>query len=109
MVSSIPLQLSKKLQDERIIHSFVKDPRTNSIILEVNHKYDQTKVIVSINTNNWQKFLNSVEKTLKDKDIGISDYHIRLIKNVLDDNHEIIVGISETSDQAKNNSENEFY
>ncbi|HSF50935.1 MAG TPA: hypothetical protein VLA74_09270, partial [Nitrososphaeraceae archaeon] len=75
----IPLQLGKKLQDEEIIHSFVKDPRTNSIILELNHKYDKTKVIVSINTKKWENFQKSIEETLKDKDIGISDKHIRLI------------------------------
>ncbi len=51
----IPLELGKKLQDEGIINSFVKDTRTNSIILELNHKYDQTKVIVSINIKEMGK------------------------------------------------------
>ncbi|HSF50579.1 MAG TPA: AAA family ATPase [Nitrososphaeraceae archaeon] len=103
----INLELGKKLQDEEIINSFVKDKKTNCIKIELNHKYEYNTVIIPINGNNWLKFLESVEKRLKDKGIGISNEHVRLIKNVLDDNHEIIVGISDTlRDQTFKNTYN---
>ena len=110
----IPLDLGRKLQDEGIIKSFVKDKKTNCIKIEFNHKYEENTVIVPINESNWLKFLESVEKRLKNKGIGISDYHIRLIKNTLDENWELVTGIitdnnpisdlSDLSDQSNNDS-----
>ena len=106
----INLEIGKKLQEEEIINSFVKDKKTNCIKIELNHKYENNIVIVPINGNNWLKFLESVEKRLKDKGIGISNEHIRLIKNVLDDNHEIIVGIiNNLNDQIKRSNYNNAY
>lgn len=103
----IHLELSKKLQDEEIIKSFVKDIKTNCIKLEFNHKYEDSNVVLPINRNNWLKFLESVEKRIKEKGIGINDEHIRLIKNALDDNHEIILGIININEEVKQNNDSE--
>lgn len=87
----ISIPLNKKLEKEEIVSSFVKDKRTNSIVIELNHKYEKNKVVIPINIKNWLKFLHDVEKRLKDK--GITDEHIKLIKNTLDNNWELVTGM----------------
>ena len=84
----IPLQIGKKLLDEDIVQTFVKDTQTNSVILELNHKYEQTKVIVPIKIKNWLDIRKSFEEMLEEK--GVSKEHILLLKNTLDNNFDLI-------------------
>ena len=51
---SIQLQINEKTKDEEIIESFVKDKRTDNIIIELSHKYEKTKVVITI-SKKWEK------------------------------------------------------
>jgi hypothetical protein len=90
----IPLELNDKLKSKGIIQKFVKDKKHNYIKIELNHKYEKNTVVVSTNNiTNWTKFHILVEKELKYK--GVYDIEdIRLIQNTIDDNHELILGIT---------------
>ncbi|HEX2407335.1 MAG TPA: hypothetical protein VHJ38_09025, partial [Nitrososphaeraceae archaeon] len=100
----IPLELSDKLKSKGIIQKFIKNKKHNYIKIELNHKYENSIVVVSTdNVKNWTKFHLTVEKALNDK--GVYDKEdIRLIQNTIDDNHELILGI--TYDQDDNNYNN---
>lgn len=105
---SIPLQLSIRLQNEGIVKRFVKNKKTNSIVLELNHKYEKSMVFFTIDTKTFQKNLEMMEKSLKDK--NVNNEHIRLIKNDMENNWKLILGISDASDpsdESKNNDKNE--
>jgi hypothetical protein len=90
----IPLELSDKLKSEGIIRKFIKNKKHNYIKIELNHKYEKSIVVVPTNNvKNWTKFHTTVEKALNDK--GVYDKEdIRLIQNTIDDNHELILGIT---------------
>jgi len=90
----IPLELNDKLKSKEIIQKFVIDKKHNYIKIELNHKYEKSKVVVSTNNiTNWTKFHTLVEKELNNK--GVYDKEDRrLIQNTIDDNHEYILGIS---------------
>ncbi|HEX2408368.1 MAG TPA: hypothetical protein VHJ38_14280, partial [Nitrososphaeraceae archaeon] len=87
-----------------IIQKFVKDIKHNYIKLELNHKYEKSKIVVSTNNiTNWTKFHTIIEKELNYK--GVYDIEDRrLIQNTIDDNHEHILGI--TYDHDDNNYNN---
>jgi len=99
----IPLELSDKLKSEGIIQKFVKNTKHNYIKIELNHKYEKNTAVVSTNhVTNWTKFHTLVEKELKYK--GVYDIeHIRLIQNTIDDNHELILGITYDNYDDNNN------
>ena len=100
----IPLQLSNKLKDEGIIQKFVKNQKHKYIKIELNHKYEQSNVIITtVNIKNWNKFLELVKKELKFK--GIDDQHIRLIIEIFDENHELVSGINDNDEDNKYNEE----
>ena len=100
----IPLELNDKLKSKGIIQKFVKNTKHNCIKIELNDKYEKSTVVISTNNvMNWTKFHTLVEKALNYK--GVYDEEdIRLIQNTIDDNHELILGI--TYDNDDNNYNN---
>ena len=86
----VPLELSDKLKSKGIIQKFVKNTKYNYIKLELNHKYEKNNIIVStVNIRDWFKFHTSLQKMLNLK--GVYDQElIRLIQDVVDDNHDLI-------------------
>ena len=100
----IPLELNDRLENKGIIQKFVKNKKYNCINIEFNHKYEKNTVIVlTNNVKNWTKFQEEVKNSLNLK--GVYDKEdIMLIQNTIDDNHELILGI--TYDNDDNNYNN---
>ena len=91
--SYISLELGDKLKSKGIIESIVKDRKKNRIVIKLNYKNEQRTVIVTTDSNTrWEKFLETVEKRLSDKEV-YDDELIRLVKNTLEDNFELVYGI----------------
>lgn len=44
--TNITLELSPKLQQEQIVISYIFDLKTNSLVLELNHKYDEKTIYI---------------------------------------------------------------
>jgi hypothetical protein len=104
----IPLELNDKPKSKRIIEKFVINKKHKYIKIELNYKDEKITIVVSTIhvEKNWTKFQESVEKELNRK--GVYDKEdIRLIQNVIDDNHELILGITYDNgdDNYNNNSE----
>ena len=82
-----------KLEKEGIIQHFVKNKSDNYIEIELNHKYDESSIIVPTDIikrkkEGWIIFKNLVEKELKD--LKISKEHIIQIRNVLTRNYKLV-------------------
>ena len=95
----IPMELSHELKNEEIITRFEKDMRTNSIILSLNHKYKEKNFIFTIPTKriDWTAIIDKIAKSLRA--FGMSPEHMLMIEDVMQANYEIVIGISDTSDQ----------
>ena len=80
------LEISKILKEQDIITFFGIDTRTNSVVIELNHKYHQKtkKVIGPINMNNWTKFSEKVRE-LMSSPIGFDRNHALLIEENFDE------------------------
>ena len=98
----IPLELNDKLKSKGIIQKFVRNKKSNYVKIELNHKYEKSIIVVpTINVKDWTKFHNSVEKELNRK--GVYDKEdVRLIQNAIDDNYELILGITYDGDNDIN-------
>jgi len=98
----IPLRLSDELRKEEIVKSFVKDSRINSVVLHLNHKYEQKNFIFSIPAAkkiDWGAIIEKVAKSLRTN--GISSDHILMIEDVLNTNYEIVIGFAAESSQIR--------
>jgi hypothetical protein len=95
----IPLELSDELKKEEIITRFEKDTRTNSLILSLNHKYQKKNFIFSIPTKriDWTAIIDKIAKSLRA--FRMSPEHMLMIEDVIHENYEIVIGISDSSDQ----------
>ncbi len=88
----IPLELSDDLKQEEIVTRFVKDKRTNSLILSLNHKYKQKNLVFTIpavNKIDWTSTMTKIIKSLKAN--GISLEHIVMLEDVIQTNYEIVL------------------
>jgi hypothetical protein len=75
------------------VQSFVKDNQQNSLILEFNHKYPQTKIHVPTTApTKWLDFRKSFKKMLEEYEVEKG--HIKLILKTLDSNYDLIVNKS---------------
>ena len=101
----IPLELGERLKSEKIIQRFVKNTRYNYIKIELNHKYEKTKVIVSTaKIRDWSKFHESLKKMLNLKGV-YNQEHIRLIQDAVDNNNELIFNTTTDTIQYQHQQE----
>jgi hypothetical protein len=88
----IPLELSDELKQEEIVTRFVKDKRTNSLILSLNHKYKQKNLIFTIPAVKKIDWTSTMAKIIKSfKANGISLEHIVMLEDVILTNYEIVL------------------
>lgn len=84
----ISLELTEKLQREQILTSFEVNTKTKCIIAGLNHVYDR-KTVVSNIYQDWIKTIDGFATRAKKK--GISDTHIIMLTDALDNNNEKVL------------------
>jgi hypothetical protein len=109
---SIPLKLSDELIQEGIIEKFCKDKRINSVVITLNHKYKKKNFIDPIPTAekiNWPVTIEKIAKSLRTG--GITSDHILMTEDVLNTSYEIVIGVTDTTDQLNpdNGKKKEIY
>jgi hypothetical protein len=87
--TKITLELSPKLQQEQIVTSYICDLKTNSLALELNHKYDKKTIISKIVKDDCTKSIERFEHEMKRK--GVSQEHIAMITDVAENQYQDIV------------------
>jgi hypothetical protein len=88
----VPLELSEELKQAGIITKLVKDTRTNSVVLSLNHIYKQKTLIFPIppaKKIDWEATIDKITKSLRTN--GISPEHILMIEDVLQTNYEKVL------------------
>ena len=86
------------------MRSFKKDKRTNNLLLTLNHAYKQKQIISPVyEGHKWNDTVDTLVKRLKHS--GVSDTHIQLIEDVLNNNYEIVLEVGQ-EDQVNNIDEN---
>jgi hypothetical protein len=88
----VPLELSEELKQAGIITKLVKDTRTNSVVLSLNHIYKQKTLIFPIPSAkkiNWEATIDKIAKSLRTN--GLSPEHILMIEDVLQTNYEKVL------------------
>lgn len=96
----IPLELSDELNQAGIITKLVKDTRTNSVVISLNHIYKQKTLIFSIppaKKIDWAATIEKIAKSLRTN--GVSPDHILMIEDVLHTNYEKVLWGADNSDQ----------
>jgi len=96
----IQLELSDELNQAGIITKLVKDIRTNSVVLSLNHIYKQKTLIFSIppaKKIDWAATMEKIAKSLRIN--GVSPDHILTIEDVLHSNYEKVLWGAHISDQ----------
>jgi hypothetical protein len=96
----IPLELSEELKKEEIVNKFVKDTRTNSLVLSLNHKYKQKTLVFPIPTAkkiDWAAITEKFAKKLRACEISLE--HKLMLEDVMQVNCEIVVGLADNSNQ----------
>ena len=96
---TIQLELTLKLNQTGIVHSFVFNTKANSVILSLNHAYDWKTVICPINYKQWIRSVDNFIKQLKRK--GINKEHIDYICDTLDSNYEKILESEDTNKEQE--------
>jgi hypothetical protein len=95
----IPLELSEELKKEEIVTKFVKDNRTNSVVLSLNHKYKQRTIVFPISSAKKIDWAVTTEKFAKKLHAcKISLEHILMLEDVMQVNFEIVIGFTEPSE-----------
>ena len=84
----ISLDITESLQQEQILTRFVVDKTTSCITVSLNHAYEK-KTIVSNISRNWSETRDIFVDIAKKK--GVSDKHIDMLVDVLDDNNRKIM------------------
>ena len=84
----VTLDISESLQQQQILKAFVVNTETGCVIASLNHVY-QEKTIVSDIYQNWIKTIDAFATRAKEK--GISDEHIAMLTDALDNNNEKIM------------------
>jgi hypothetical protein len=84
----ISLDISESLQQQQILTAFVVNNKTGCIIASLNHIYDK-KTIVSNIYGDWIKTLDAF--TIRAKKKGVSEEHINMLTDALDENNEKVM------------------
>ena len=85
----VTLELSPKLQQEKVITNYIYDSKTNCLVLELNHKYDKKTIISKIVKDDWTKTIEKFEHEMKRK--GVSQEHIAMITDVAENQYQDIL------------------
>ena len=85
------IELTNELKKDEIISKFFIHTKTGNVVIEFNEKYDNRKIVFSIDSNNWNRFIQSAKKRLDSKKIG--NGHIAHVLDTLDNNYESILDI----------------
>jgi hypothetical protein len=86
--SFIALDITESLQREQILTTFVVNNKTGCIVASLNHVYDK-KTIVSNIYRDWIKTIDVFTTRAKEK--KVSDPHIVMLTDVLDNNNEKVM------------------
>ena len=62
---------------------------TNSLVIELNHKYDKKTIISEIVKDDWAKTIERFEHEMKRK--GVSQEHITMITDVAENQYQDIL------------------
>src|SRR5919205_972770 len=79
----VNLQLTSRLRETGIVSRFVFNMKTNSIILLLNHAYEEKNIIFTPNKKDWNKTHDLFQRKLKQN--HIEQEHILLLEEVLDE------------------------
>jgi putative Ca2+/H+ antiporter (TMEM165/GDT1 family) len=79
----IPLELTDRIQQEQIVTSYGFNTKIRSLVLSLNHKYQDTVITTSVDSN-WTKTIKIFAKELKRK--NVTEDHITMICDVADIN-----------------------
>src|SRR5918996_6195735 len=82
--SLVPLKLTPDIEKEGIVKAFTIDKRRGNIILELNHEYQNRKIISAI-YEDWTKTVRLFDKQLKKK--GVSRKLSLELADILDNNY----------------------
>jgi hypothetical protein len=83
----IELELSKKLQDAEIVEDLLFEIDTKNFILDLNHVYENVRIIWHYNKN-WNTMKNNCQRECNKK--GVQNSHISLIEDTIDANYNTI-------------------
>jgi len=81
------LELPQVLQDAKIVTDFIFEINTKNFVLELNHIYDNIRIIFHYNKN-WSIIKRDLRKEAKAKDV--QEQHIKLFVDALDFNYNTI-------------------
>jgi hypothetical protein len=99
--NEIDLDIGEELKKKNIIQKFIKHKKHKYLKIELNHKYEKCTIILPTNNiENLPKFRKDLEKEFDRKAIQDNDDR-RLIRNVIDNNHELIAGLNENNDNEQ--------
>lgn len=85
----VTLELSPRLQQEQIVTSYTYDLKTNSLVVELNHKYDKKTIISKILKDDWAKTIEKFQVQMKQS--GVSQKHITMITDVAESQYQFIL------------------
>jgi hypothetical protein len=85
----VTLELSPKLQQEQIVRSYVYDFKTNSIVVELNHKNDKKTIISKIVKDDWTMTIEKFQGQMRQS--GVSQEHIIMITDVAESQYQSIL------------------
>ena len=83
----IELQLPQDLQEAKIVTEFIFEINTKNFVIELNHVYDNTRIIFHYNKN-WTIIKRDLRKETKAKDV--QEQHIKLLLDALDFNYNTV-------------------
>lgn len=87
----IPLTLSQSLKETGIVKAFAvsKSKVVTNLIVDLNGKYSNKKVISTVNRKSWQKTHQALKDALTAK--SVVEEHISLILDELDNNNTVVL------------------
>jgi hypothetical protein len=88
----VELELSPKLKQSGIVTSFALRRKINSIVVSLNHEYDNKTIVFSIDASKWSNTIENFQRRLKKKQIRSE--HITQLEDVLDNNFDTILQLS---------------
>ena len=93
----IPIQLSDEVVKEGFVESFMKDKRTNILLLTLKHVCKRTTIVSDVYAGDLTKTIERLTKKLKSR--GLDDKYIILIEDVVCNNYERILDLSEVGQE----------
>jgi hypothetical protein len=87
--TTVTLELSPKLHQEQIVTKYILDLNTNSLVLELNHKYNKKTIISKIVKDDWTKTIKKFQGQMKQS--GVSQEHITMITDVAENQYQDIL------------------